>query len=140
MSDLERLYQERIRQHAGAPCGYRQEIAPTHRHEEYNPLCGDRIDVLLRIEHGTIEAAAFDGEACTICMASASMLCAAAAGQPVHQLLGLSARLEEALEPGSDRDPPGELAALGGVRQFPSRVRCATLPWNAARKACTNQP
>lgn len=139
MSDLKRLYQERIRQHASEPSGYRQDITPTHRHEEYNPLCGDRIEIALRVEHGTIEAAAFDGEACTICMASASMLCSAAPGRQTGDLVDMQQALEAALEPNSERDPPGELAALGGVRDFPSRVRCATLPWTAARKACKEE-
>lgn len=140
MNELHRLYQERIRQHAAEPCGFREEIHATHRHEAYNPLCGDRVEITLRIAGGVIEAAAFDGEGCAICMASASMLCSTAAGQTAGRLLAMHRALEDALAPGSDTDPPGELAALGGVRSFPSRIRCATLPWSAADLACGPQP
>lgn len=137
MSDLKQLYRESIRRHASQPTGFRRDIAATHRHEAYNPLCGDRVEIALRMEGERILETAFDGEACTICMASASMLCESLAGSDRQQLRELNAALMRALTAGSAQDPPGELAALGGVRAYPSRVRCATLPWAAAIKALT---
>ena len=135
MSDLSQLYRQTILRHAGKPTGFRRDIEATHRHEEYNPLCGDRIEISLRIDNGQIADAAFDGEACTICMASASMLCATVPGSPAVNLAELSRVLIDSLAPGTTTPPPGELAALDGVRNFPSRVQCATLPWKTAARA-----
>jgi nitrogen fixation NifU-like protein len=187
--DLARLYRDAIRNHATEPTGYRNKIEATHRHEEYNPLCGDRIEVQLRVAAGAIEAAAFDGEACAICLASASLLCGLAPGRTVLEVRQLGEDLRRALDtsvgaasaaigmdenpgresrlkplpqvPAQDLDdgqyqsrlkplphvlaepaqPPGlpeELMPLLGVRPFPSRVRCATLPWSAAARALSD--
>ena len=146
------LYREAIRRHAAQPVGYRQPLAATHRHEEYNALCGDRIEVSLRISGEAVEAAAFDGEACAICLASASLLCSLAPGRTVADLRALNDLLHEALrvpagaasaaneqesrlKPLPQQDLPEELQPLLGVRPYPSRIRCATLPWTAAVSA-----
>jgi len=160
--DLAILYRDTITRHAATPVGYRNTIAVTHRHEEYNSLCGDRIELQLQVNGTHIEAAAFDGEACAICMASASMLCSLAPGRTVEALLRLGEDLRKALDRpvGIEEDekesrvkpllqplprrPPHripqpllheELRALLGVRPYPSRIRCATLPWTAALRA-----
>lgn len=145
--DLARLYREAIRRHSSDPVGYRQHIEATHRHEEYNPQCGDRVEIRLRVAGGQIEAAAFDGEACAICMASASLLCDVTPGRPVPALQQLSEALRRALVlPAESAERPPEAAdehspldpalhPLLGVRPYPSRVRCATLPWTAAVRA-----
>jgi len=135
MSDLSALYRETIKKHAANPVGYRRQIDATHEHEEYNPLCGDRIVMRLRIARGQVEAAAFEGEACAICMASASLLCNSAAGKPVSHLERLHDRLQAALVNDQEVEGIEELLPLLGVKPFPSRIRCATLPWSAARKA-----
>jgi nitrogen fixation NifU-like protein len=151
---LARLYRDAIRRHSSNPVGYRRDIDATHRREEYNPQCGDRIDVLLRVAGERVQAAAFDGEACAICMASASLLCSLAPGRSVSELEAMGMGLQEALnEPvgaalaaiGSDNGEAKEsrlkpllqphLHPLLGVRPYPSRVRCATLPWAAASRA-----
>jgi nitrogen fixation NifU-like protein len=151
--NLAGLYRDAIRRHAANPVGYRRAIAATHRHETYNPLCGDRIEVSLRIAGEEVAEAAFDGEACAICMASASLLCSLAPGRTLAALRQLSADLQRALDGAvgadlvRDRAPGGqpqheqppkiieELQPLLGVRPYPSRVRCATLPWAAAVSA-----
>jgi nitrogen fixation NifU-like protein len=155
--DLARLYRDAIRRHSSNPAGYRLTVEATHRHEAYNPQCGDRVEILLRVPGKTVEAAAFDGEACAICMASASLLCSLAPGRRVAELQALGEALQAALsEPAgaasvtmrteSDektnhrKSPPKpllhpELRPLLGVRPYPSRVRCATLPWSAALNA-----
>ena len=135
VNDLNALYREAIKQHAANPAGYQQEIDATHQFEEYNPLCGDRILVQLRIRQEQVEAASFDGEACAICMASASLLCATTPGHPVSRLQDLHDRLQAALDSDHDIDGIDPLKPLLGVRSYPSRVRCATLPWSAAMKA-----
>jgi len=135
VNDLNALYLEAIKQHAADPTGYRQKIDATHQFEEYNPLCGDRILVQLRIAQKRVEAAAFEGEACAICMASASLLCGITPGKSVRHLQELHERLLTALESGHDTDGIDPLKPLLGVRSYPSRIRCATLPWTAASKA-----
>jgi nitrogen fixation NifU-like protein len=167
-ADLARLYREAIKRHAANPVGYRLDIAATHRHEEYNPLCGDRIEVALQVTEGHVTAAAFDGEACAICLASASLLCSLAPGLRVAEMTAMGRELHKALKGGGDlglgesrmnplpqnplpqnplpqnplpqsplpQNPlPRELQPLLGVRPYPSRVRCATLPWEAAAGA-----
>jgi len=138
-SKLAELYRDTIRRHAAEPVGYRASIDATHRHEEYNPLCGDRIEIALRVHGDSIEAAAFDGEACAICMASASLLCELAPGRTPPEMQLLSRALRQSLGPrseaGTDDDFPSPLQPLLGVRPYPSRVRCATLPWTAAVRA-----
>jgi len=135
MSDLAGLYRESIRQHAADPVGYLREIDATHEFEADNPLCGDRILIRLRIVNHSIAAAAFDGAACAICMASASLLCDAVTGKAVSHLEALHDRLMEALEGDGTLDDAEELKPLLGVKPYPSRIRCATLPWSAARRA-----
>lgn len=132
---LANLYRDVVIDHAVAPVGYRQAITVTHRHELYNPLCGDKVDMQFQLDEERILAAAFDGEACAICMASASMLCEAApqktAGEICHQYELLVAALKD------KQSKPGleSLQALLAVRRYPARVRCALLPWEAAVKA-----
>lgn len=135
MTDLERLYGEIIREHAAHPVGYRKAISATHRHEEYNAQCGDRIEFFARIEGDLIEAAAFDGEACTICMASASMMCSQAEGLKTGDWDGLRREFYAALEGQTMAEPDPKLAALLAVRRYPARVQCATLPWKTAALA-----
>lgn len=135
MSDLQALYRETIRRHAAEPAGYREAIAATHTHECANPLCGDRVEIRMKLAGGRIEQIAFDGEACAICMASASLLCEHAAGQPVDQLQALREVLHAALHEQAPMDGEAPLAPLLGVRPYPSRIRCAMLPWEAAVRA-----
>jgi nitrogen fixation NifU-like protein len=135
VSDLSGLYLDQIKQHAADPVGFRQDIQPTHQHEDYNPLCGDRILLQLRIKSGKVEAAAFDGEACAICLASASLLCKNIPGHPTTHLQRLYEELCEALAGQQESIDIEALYPLLGVRPYPSRIRCATLPWSAACKA-----
>lgn len=132
---LSRLYLDAIKRHAADPAGFRQKINATHQHEEYNPLCGDRILLRLRIDAGRIEAAAFDGEACAICLASSSLLCEHVPGLSVENLLEQHRQLSEALESGEGTPGMDALTPLLGVRPYPSRIQCATLPWKAAARA-----
>ncbi|MDZ4728524.1 MAG: iron-sulfur cluster assembly scaffold protein [Xanthomonadales bacterium] len=132
---LANLYRDAVIEHAVEPVGYKQDIAATHRFELYNPLCGDKVEMQFQVVEGVIAAAAFDGEACAICMASASMLCEASAKktpgeiQQQHDLLVLALK--------DKQSTPGlaSLQALLAVRRYPARIRCALLPWEAAVKA-----
>jgi nitrogen fixation NifU-like protein len=132
LSDLTRLYRDSIRRHADQPVGYGRAIEATHQFESDNPQCGDRILMQLRVREGHVEEAAFEGEACAICMASASLLCENVPGNPVSELEDLHNRLHAALTGDVEEKVPAELNALLGVKPYPSRIRCATLPWEAA--------
>jgi nitrogen fixation NifU-like protein len=132
---LANLYREAVINHAVAPVGYRQDISPTHRCELYNPLCGDKVEVQFRLADEVIEAAAFDGEACAICMASASMLCEAAPGKTRNQISEQNEQLIAALKDKQSKPGLESLQALLAVRRYPARIRCALLPWEAAIKA-----
>jgi len=132
MTDLASLYRETIRQHAAKPTGYQRQIDATHRNEEYNPQCGDRIEILLLIVDDKVVNNAFHGEACAICMASASLLCEATKGTPVTHLRELHDQLFTALAGDGKLQDTEVLQPLLGVRPYPSRIRCATLPWSAA--------
>ena len=135
MNDLDRLYRETILRHAAQPVGHGAAIDATHRHELFNAQCGDRVEMKFRLAGETIEAAAFDGEGCAICMASASLLCTHLPGGTRETARRLHASLLAVLHGDAAADPTGPLAALSGVRPYPSRVRCATLPWQAAERA-----
>ncbi|MBT8047354.1 MAG: SUF system NifU family Fe-S cluster assembly protein [Xanthomonadales bacterium] len=135
MKDLTRLYRDTIRQHAADPAGFRREIGATHENELDNPLCGDRIRLQLRIAEDRVEAAAFDGEACAICMASASLLCQTVPGHPVSYLVRRREELVAVLNGRGEMNDSDTLKPLLGVRAYPSRIRCATLPWAAAVEA-----
>lgn len=135
MSGLSNLYRDAIRRHAADPVGFRQEIDATHQFEADNPLCGDRIKMQLRIVDDTVESAAFDGAGCAICMASASLLCETVPGKAVSHLEALHDRLHDALEGGGNLEEVDELKPLLGVKPYPGRILCATLPWTAAYRA-----
>lgn len=132
---LANLYRDAVVEHAVEPVGYRQQIAVTHRHELYNPLCGDKIEMQFQLEGDCIEAAAFDGEACAICMASASMLCEAAPHKTTAEIGRQHEQLVTALKDKTSKPGLDSLQALLAVRRYPARVRCALLPWEAAVKA-----
>ena len=135
MNDLKNLYRDTIRRHAAEPVGFRKAIAATHRFEGHNPQCGDRIEVALQVEQGRIHEAAFDGEACAICMASASLMCEQIVNKKLGQFQSMAEMLRASMK---SRGEPGDIGALSpllGVRPYPSRIQCATLPWSTATHA-----
>jgi nitrogen fixation NifU-like protein len=131
MSDLDDLYQAIILDHDRAPRNYGRLEDPTHSAEGYNPLCGDRLFVTLRAGE-LVHAIMFEAQCCSIAKASSSLMTLHAANRTIDDAKKLAAAFEAMVrgreEPGPDL---GELVALAGVRRFPSRVRCATLPWHA---------
>ena len=135
VDELTRLYRETILKHAVSPVGFNVEIEPTHSHEVFNPLCGDRIQMMIRISGEIIEAIAFKGEACAICMASASLLCKHHSGDSVADFNASHDWLEASLSGETSDADHQELTPLLGVRAYPSRVKCVLLPWEAAENA-----
>lgn len=132
VENLQTLYRETIVRHAAHPVGFKPDFEETHRDERFNPLCGDRVEVLLQLRDEQILAIGFVGEACAICMASASMMCEQFEGKCVVELREALAWLHEKLSGDIDDGEQNALSALLGVRKFPSRIRCVTLPWTAA--------
>ena len=139
MSDeLHELYQEIILDHNKRPRHYGVLAEVTHQAEGYNPLCGDKIDVYLNVVDGRIQAVQFESAACAICKASASMMTEALTGQSVEEAAKIFNRLSESLSGEGDLpalEVEGEIAALAGVRKFPARIKCASLPWHTFQAA-----
>jgi nitrogen fixation NifU-like protein len=136
MSDLDALYREVILDHHRQPRNFRV-LDGARAAEGHNPLCGDRLTIYVRLDRGVIEAAAFQGHACAIAKASASLMTESVTGKTVAEAEALFDRLHQLLTapPGAPIADLGALSALAGVRQFSVRVRCATLPWQALRAA-----
>lgn len=135
MNSLKQLYRDTIRQHAADPVGFKKNIEATHHCEGLNPQCGDRVEIFLKVSAGMIEDIAFEGEACTICLASASLMCESVAGQSASVFAERKQALEQALRSREEAPDIGELSPLLGVRPYPSRVQCATLPWTTVERA-----
>jgi nitrogen fixation NifU-like protein len=147
--ELRELYRELILDHARNPRHFGKLEAATHTAEGINPLCGDKLRLYLALDDaGTIRAASFEGSGCAISMASASLLTETVVGMPVAQTDACVAAVTERLAGASSSDtaPAGldldKIRALEGVREFPSRVKCATLAWRALDSAvhCHDTP
>ena len=144
--DLRDLYRELILDHARSPRHFGRLPGATHTAEGVNPLCGDKLKLYFSIDaDGTIESATFEGSGCAISVASASMLTETVVGRRAADALRFFATLVESLTgkppAGTTAGPPadlGKLVALEGVREFPSRVKCATLAWHALNSAIRN--
>ncbi|MEW6751678.1 MAG: Fe-S cluster assembly sulfur transfer protein SufU [Candidatus Latescibacterota bacterium] len=139
MSELRELYQQVILDHNKNPRNYGR-LGHANRHQEgYNPLCGDHLHVYLKLEGDRIQDISFEGAGCAISRASASLMTAALKGQTVAQAECLFRRFHDMVT--ADTGAPVDQAALGkmavfaGVREFPMRVKCATLAWHTARSA-----
>ena len=136
--DLRTLYQDIILDHGKHPRNFRVVDHHTCKAQGNNPMCGDRVTVTARVEAGKIEDVAFEGKGCAISMASASMMTDALRGQTpaAARMLADAVRdvctgKEASLADAALAPHMEKLAALSGVRQFPVRVKCATLPWHA---------
>ena len=133
--DLQDLYQEVILDHNRRPRNFR--AIPDGRHSEgYNPLCGDRITVYLQVRDDVIADVSFEGAGCAISKASASLMTEAVKGRTLADAASLSSRFHDLITtaPG-DAPDLGKLAVLAGVRQFPTRVKCASLAWHTLKAA-----
>lgn len=142
-SELRELYQQVILDHNRKPRNFRRVAQPTRRAEGHNPLCGDHVSVEVKVEDGTIRDIAFQGSGCAISKAAASMMTGSLQGQTVADAEALFGRFHRMLtEDGSGpegTDALGKLAVFAGVREFPSRIKCATLPWHTAHAALSGQ-
>lgn len=136
--DYRELYQEVILDHSRQPRNFRALPDATGRAEGYNPLCGDRLTVFVRLQDGLLAEVTFSGSGCAISMASASLLTEAVKGRTRGEAEDLCRTFHDLVTgqgPPPDLGRLGKLAAFQGVREFPVRVKCATLPWHTLRAA-----
>lgn len=135
--ELDELYQSIILDHARRPRNFGELAPPAVRSEGYNPSCGDQITLYVRKgPDGTVDEIRFTGQACAICMASASLMTAQIKGKPVQEALRLKREFISFLTGPDDPAPAlGNLRALAGVKRFPQRLKCATLGWHALADA-----
>lgn len=141
MSDLRELYQEVILDHNRRPRNFHALAGASHSAEGYNPLCGDRLTLYLDVEADVITDAAFEGAGCAISKASASLMTDAIKGRTVAEARALFERFHRMVTtpPGEAIEDLGKLSALGGVREFPVRVKCASLAWHTLKAALERQ-
>ena len=137
MADLSGLYQEVILDHSKRPRNFRVlEDATTHA-DGYNPLCGDRLTLYLRMNGDQIGDITFKGSGCAISTASASILTETLKGKTRAQAQGLFERFHGLVtgRPNGSGTELGKLAVFSGVSEFPARVKCATLAWHTLKSA-----
>ena len=138
MSALRDLYQEVVVDHGRRPRNFGRLEQASHRAEGFNPLCGDHLTLYLKMSGDVIGDARFDGRGCAISTASASLMTEALKGKTAAQAEALFASFHALLTGGpipADAPPLGKLDVLAGVREFPSRVKCATLAWHTLHAA-----
>ena len=139
--ELRELYQEVILDHSKRPRNFRALPEASHQAEGFNPLCGDKATIYLRVEGDVVKEVAFKGAGCSISTASASMMTEALAGKSRAEAEALFQRFHELLtsdpSKAADNAAPelGKLAVFSGVCEFPVRVKCASLPWHTFRAA-----
>ena len=130
--DLKDLYRDVILDHNKRPRNFGTLDPADARADGHNPLCGDRLTVTVRLQGDRIEDIRFEGKGCAISTASASLMTEAVKGKGVAEVAKLRETVQHALTEHDFAVPPelGKLAALTGVREFPARVKCATLCWH----------
>ncbi len=141
-SELRELYQQVILDHNRKPRNFRRVAGATQRAEGHNPLCGDHVSVELRVEDDAIRDVGFQGSGCAISKASASMMTGSLQGKTLAEAETLFERFHRMVTEdgaGSDAEALGKLVVFAGVREFPSRIKCATLPWHTTHAALAGQ-
>ena len=141
MSDLRELYQQVILDHTKKPRNFGKLEQASGFAKGFNPLCGDSVAVYLTVEDGVVKDVRFEGRGCAISTASASLMTEAIKGRSVGKVRALFKRFHDvvtgSLESEPDLEELGKLAVLAGVREFPMRVKCASLAWHTMVSALT---
>jgi len=141
VSELNDLYQEVILDHNRRPHNFRVIDPASAKQEGFNPLCGDRLTLYLTLDGDVIKDVAFQGSGCAISKASASLMTDAVKGKTVEEARSLFDRFHQMITspPGSPLPELGKLSVLAGVRDFPTRVKCAGLAWHTLKAAVSEQ-
>jgi nitrogen fixation NifU-like protein len=144
MSELSELYQAVILDHNKKPRNFHKLETANYTAEGFNPLCGDQLNVYVHVEGDLVEAVSFEGTGCAISKAAASMMTQAVKGKTKQETEALFEEFHRMVtgELDAENDPNnlGKLKIFAGVREFPVRVKCATLSWHTLRAALHNQP
>jgi nitrogen fixation protein NifU and related proteins len=139
MSDLRELYQQVILDHHKRPRNNHRLENPNRTAVGHNPLCGDKLLLYLKVEDGVVREVGFEGAGCAISTASASMMTDAVKGKTLDEVQALFGRFHDLvtgkISPDSDLSALGKLAVFSGVREYPVRVKCASLCWHTLRAA-----
>jgi nitrogen fixation NifU-like protein len=140
MSDLQDLYQEVILDHSKAPRNFLKLPQANHHAEGFNPLCGDHITVYLHLEAGRVKAVSFEGSGCAISKASASIMTTQIKGKTVEEVSELFEKFHQMVTGDPEKNKElveslGKLKAFSGVCEYPTRVKCASLPWHTLKAA-----
>ena len=128
------LFREILLDHYRHPRHRGEVDSPDSKTHGHNPLCGDEVDISLRLEDGRLAAIGFEGQGCSISMAAASMMSEEVDGKPLPEVRDIIGRFRALLVEGKDPSELGDLGdleALAGVRQYVARIKCAMLPWTA---------
>ena len=134
MSDLSELYQEVILDHNRRPRNFRT-LDDAKQQQGYNPLCGDRLTLYVKLEGNRIADVAFQGSGCAISKASASLMTEALKGKTVAEARELFEKFHEMVTSSPETAAPdlGKLSVLSGVREYPTRIKCASLAWHTVK-------
>lgn len=132
---LRELYQETIFDHNRKPRNFRKMVNADHVAHGHNPLCGDQLTVYLRVADGVVSEVSFEGQGCAISTASASLMTEAVKGRPIDEVEALFKDFHALLTDVPPERDFGKLQVLAGVREFPARVKCATLAWHTLHNA-----
>ena len=139
MSDLRELYQEVILDHNRRPRNFHAIERPSRMARGHNPLCGDRLTLYLTLDGDRITEAAFEGSGCAISKASASLMTEAVRGKTIAEAEALFERFHRMVTAPTDAPADtaglGKLAVFAGVREYPARVKCASLAWHTMKNA-----
>ena len=143
MSDLDDLYQEVILDHGRKPRNFHKLADANHEAEGLNPLCGDHFKLYLKVDGDRIADIGFEGSGCAISKASASLMTMSVKGKTVREAEDLFSRFHRLVTEGPQKvsvSELGKLAALSGVCEFPTRVKCASLVWHTLKNALEDGP
>ena len=133
-------YRQIVLDHSRHPRNRRRPERFDRDAEGHNTLCGDKVRVYLQLQDGVLEDVAFEASGCAICLASASLMTEAVRARPLQEARIAIDQISSALTTTGAGTLTGDLAALSGVSAYPSRVRCATLPWETLRAALDSSP
>jgi len=140
MSDLRELYQEVIFDHNRNPRNFGVLEGANRKAEGFNPLCGDQLTVYMLVnDQGIIEKVTFEGQGCAISTASASIMTEELIGKTAEQAQVIFDNFHTIVTGGDCDVDIGKLAVLTGVKDYPTRVKCATLPWHTTNAAINQQ-
>jgi nitrogen fixation NifU-like protein len=138
---IDDLYQETIIDHSKRPRNHHPMVDANRQAEGYNPLCGDKLKLYLKMDGDIVQDASFEGAGCAISTASASLMTESLKGKTREEALKLLDKFHQLLttDTPASRDL-GKLVVFCGVREYPARVKCATLAWHTLKSALDNVP